>query len=278
MPTRRRPLARTRSSVDCATKRLSERQQRQTGALAIHRRSIEMSFPCAPITSIWRTSAVKAFHESARLGLAGIAEHLARGSRLHRAAALEVDDLIGDRSGEVHVVRDDDESPLEIVEQAQQRRDFADEPRIERGGRLVEQHHVGLHRQRARNRDALLLPAGQARRVLVLLAGQPDEIQVQPTDFLRLRRGHLLDGHRRLDHVLERREVREEVEVLKDQADPHPQAAERGRPPRRPTACRLRSLGSPRRRFGCTPRRSARADSGTAASWTCRTQTARESW
>ena len=42
---------------------------------------------------------------------------------------------------------------------------FADHLRVERGGRLVEQHHIGMHAQRAHNSDALLLPAGKLGRV-----------------------------------------------------------------------------------------------------------------
>ena len=40
-----------------------------------------------------------------------------------------------------------------------------------RRGRLVEQHHLRVHGQRAGDRDALLLAAGQLRRVLVGLVG-----------------------------------------------------------------------------------------------------------
>ena len=36
---------------------------------------------------------------------------------------------------------------------------------VERGGRLVEAENVGLERQRARNRDSLLLPAGELVRI-----------------------------------------------------------------------------------------------------------------
>ena len=38
---------------------------------------------------------------------------------------------------------------------------------IERRGRLVHQQHLGLHRQRARDAEALLLAAGEAQRALV---------------------------------------------------------------------------------------------------------------
>ena len=38
---------------------------------------------------------------------------------------------------------------------------FADQLRVERRGDLVEQQDLGLHRDRARDADALLLAAGQ---------------------------------------------------------------------------------------------------------------------
>jgi hypothetical protein len=39
---------------------------------------------------------------------------------------------------------------------------FGGRDRIERGRRLVEQQHLGLHRDPARDAQALLLPAGKA--------------------------------------------------------------------------------------------------------------------
>ena len=54
---------------------------------------------------------------------------------------------------------------------------LADQLGIERGGRLVEQHQRGLHRQRAGDRDALLLAARQHLRVDVALVRQPDLVE-----------------------------------------------------------------------------------------------------
>jgi hypothetical protein len=48
---------------------------------------------------------------------------------------------------------------------------------IERRSRLVEQHNGRIHDQRADDRDALLLAAGQGRRVGRRLVGQPDPLQ-----------------------------------------------------------------------------------------------------
>ena len=47
--------------------------------------------------------------------------------------------------------------------------------RIERGERLVEQQQAGRGRERARQRDALLLAAGQLHRIFGALLGQADQ-------------------------------------------------------------------------------------------------------
>ena len=49
--------------------------------------------------------------------------------------------------------------------------------RVERAERLVEQQHLGLDRERARDADALLHAAGDLVRIPVLGVRQPDEIQ-----------------------------------------------------------------------------------------------------
>ena len=57
------------------------------------------------------------------------------------------------------------------------REHLADEFRIERAGRLVEQHQLRLHRQRTRNRHALLLAAGELRGIRIGLVRKPDAPQ-----------------------------------------------------------------------------------------------------
>ena len=51
--------------------------------------------------------------------------------------------------------------PRSLVQPREQRRDLELVAEVQRGGRLVEQHHVGGLRQRARDDDALLLAAAQ---------------------------------------------------------------------------------------------------------------------
>ena len=78
----------------------------------------------------------------------------------------------------------------------------------------------GLHRQGARDRDALLLAAGELRRDRRRLVGEADaREQLLAPVRARVDRGILLHAHRRLDHVLERRHVREQVEALEHHPD-----------------------------------------------------------
>ncbi len=48
---------------------------------------------------------------------------------------------------------------------------LADQLGVERGGRLVEEHQLGVHGERARDGDALLLAAGEARGIGVGFLG-----------------------------------------------------------------------------------------------------------
>ena len=81
---------------------------------------------------------------------------------------------------------------------------FADEFGVERRGRLVEQHHLGLHRERPRDRDALLLAARELRRVQVLAVrdAHPREQRLGVGRSASIAR-HAEHADRRLDDVLE---------------------------------------------------------------------------
>ena len=70
--------------------------------------------------------------------------------------------------------------------------DLAHELRVERARDLVEQHEARVHRQRARDRDALLLAAGEAVRILVRLVLEPDHREQLPS---------LLQARRRFDSL-----------------------------------------------------------------------------
>ena len=72
-------------------------------------------------------------------------------------------DPVGDAPGLGEVVRDDDERQLR-AELEDQLLDPGRRVRVERRARLVHQHHVGSDREHARDAEALLLAAGEAKR------------------------------------------------------------------------------------------------------------------
>src|SRR6185437_10457261 len=96
---------------------------------------------------------------------------------------------------------------------------LADHFRIERRGRLVEQHGDRIHRQRPRNGDALLLAAGQFGRVFAGVFPEPDPVEkayglryrlvMRPTQHLLLGEAQIVDDPK----------VREQFEMLKYHAD-----------------------------------------------------------
>ena len=103
---------------------------------------------------------------------------------------------------------------------AHDREHVADELGVERRGRLVEEHELGVHRQRPGDGDALLLAAGELRREGVVLVGQPDLLEVVPGDPLGLGLASLEHPSLGDGEVLEHGQVREEVELLEHHADP----------------------------------------------------------
>ena len=87
-------------------------------------------------------------------------------------------------------------------------------------GRLVEQHHPRLERERAGDRDALLLAAGQLARIGLGLRRRARPARAPPgrasSASARDLPDHLAQRQR---HVAERRHVRIEVEGLEHHAD-----------------------------------------------------------
>ena len=112
---------------------------------------------------------------------------------------------------------------------------------VERAERLVQQQHLGLDRERAGERDALALAAGELRGIAV---GQPVELH-QLEQLVHLARGSAprralaarLHAQAERD-VLEHRHVAEQRVVLEHEADlalAHVRA--RWRPRRRSSIC-----------------------------------------
>jgi hypothetical protein len=94
----------------------------------------------------------------------------------------------------------------------------ADQFRIERAGRLVEEHELRFHGQRPGNGDPLLLSAGHLSGVGGFLVRQA-HLGQQPARSLN--RGLfrcLHDPHRTFDEVFEHVHVRKQIEMLEDHA------------------------------------------------------------
>ena len=96
---------------------------------------------------------------------------------------------------------------------------FADHFRVEGRGRLVEQHQVRLHRQRAGDGNALLLAAGELAGIFVRMRLEADAVEQLEGGRLGLGLRLFMHAHRRDGDVLNHRLVREEVELLEHHAD-----------------------------------------------------------
>ena len=75
-------------------------------------------------------------------------------------------------------MRDEDERDAELgLERLELDLEVLAQPGVERAERLVEQQHARAQHERARERDALLLAAGELVRLALREAGEPDELE-----------------------------------------------------------------------------------------------------
>src|SRR5690606_29880562 len=156
----------------------------------------------------------------------GFGEELARDGVLDDLAVRHEHHPVGGAAGEAHLVGDHEHGHALPGEGGHDVEHLLDHLRVQCGGGLVEQHDLGLHRERPRDRGALLLTAGQLGGVLVALVGDADALQQGQPVPLGLRLGHLAHLDRPERDVLEDRLVREEVEALEHHADVGPQRGE----------------------------------------------------
>ena len=84
------------------------------------------------------------------------------------------DHPVGDAAREIHLVGHHDHGHAFVGERLHHAQHLADGLGVERRGRLVEQHELRLHGERAGDRDALLLAARELRRVLRGIFGEAD--------------------------------------------------------------------------------------------------------
>src|SRR5206468_3436363 len=85
--------------------------------------------------------------------------------------------------------------------------------------RLIEQHHLGLHAERTRDRDTLLLTARELSRILLGLITNAHPLEIFSRGRLRLGLADAARPNRGEHAVLQHRHMRKEVEALKDHAD-----------------------------------------------------------
>src|SRR6478735_5471225 len=148
-------------------------------------------------------------------------EDLFDGSGFDDQAVVHENDRVGHFPGEAGLVGDDDHRRARFGQRLHHVEYFVDEFGVERAGRLVEQHHLRLHGEGPGDGDALLLSSRQTARVVVGAVGESDPAEEVAGQFLRLASRPSERGPWRFGDVLERGEVREQVEVLEDHADVH---------------------------------------------------------
>ena len=115
-------------------------------------------------------------------------------------------------------MRDQEHRPSFLGQRVDHAQDLAHQLRIERRGRLVEQQHFRVHRQRAGDRDPLLLSAGKLPRIRMELVLQPYLRQLFGGTRARRPLGRALHRDQSFHDVLEHGHVREQVELLEHHA------------------------------------------------------------
>ena len=87
------------------------------------------------------------------------------------------EDAVAHLAGKAHLVGHDDHGHTFLCQLLHDVQDLADHLRVQGGGRLVEEHELGLHGQGANDGDALLLAAGELVGVGVGLLHQVHALQ-----------------------------------------------------------------------------------------------------
>ncbi len=156
--------------------------------------------------------------EELRAVFAWVGEEVFGGADLDDLAGLHEHHAIGDLASETHLVGHHDHRHAAGGEVLHRVEHLVDHLGVERGGRLVEQHHLGLHGERPGDRHALLLTARHLARVLARLLGNLDLFEQIHRQRLGLRFRHLAHLAWREGDVVEHAEMWEEVEALEHHA------------------------------------------------------------
>ena len=120
---------------------------------------------------------------------------------------------------ELHLVRDNQHRHALTCQALNNLQHLTDQFGVERGGRLVEQHQDRPHREGTGDGDPLLLPAGKLRRPLGHVFRQAYPVQMLGRHPACLRQRRAEHSMRADGHIIERRQMREQVEALKHHAD-----------------------------------------------------------
>ena len=111
-------------------------------------------------------------------GVGGLFIDLLRGCELLDAPGIHHRDAIRDFQRFLLVVGHENGGDMDgVMQPAQPAPQFAPHRCIQRAKRLVEQQHARLHRQRAGERHALALAAGELRRVALTQISELDQIE-----------------------------------------------------------------------------------------------------
>src|SRR3984893_16678624 len=116
------------------------------------------------------------------------------------------------------IVGDHADRRAALMQLAQQIHDGFTALRIEIAGRLVRQEDHGFTPDGPRDGDALLLSARELAGEVFRAVRHPDALEGPGHALAALRRPHAPVGERQF-HVLEDRQVADQVEALKDEAD-----------------------------------------------------------
>ena len=121
--------------------------------------------------------------------------------------------------GEARIVRDHANGRALAMQVLEQFHDGFAVARVQIAGGLVGQQDGGLSAQSAGHRHALLLTAGELRRIVPDAVGHADALQRLHHALLAIRRRHFLPVGQRQFDVLIHRQVADQVETLEDEAD-----------------------------------------------------------
>ncbi len=146
-------------------------------------------------------------------------QNLLHAARFNHLSLIHKDNLVGHFAGEADFVRDHHHGHARMRQVFHHLQHFANQFRIEGGGRFIKQQHLWVHCQRAGDGDALLLAAGQFTRPGVDAMFQPDAGQQLFRPFLHLGFFFLFHPQRRVADVLQHGAVCKQVELLKYHAN-----------------------------------------------------------